>query len=530
MINAAKNFYNTYKSTELPVSTGAVMYFAPSHKTIERYNGDMTKAWAEYAIHAVTNNQTDKDSKHFRSYGKEKVEVVMPLIPQIVAADQTSISRGSAIYYFKIDEKHLARLVAQPENGNLRLDNLVEITATYARGKVPDATMPLVRAVEEWTSRGDTPDSTTDVTTIAHPGENVNGENPRLSVTFSPEARAQAQLVRDAKTAVDEVEAAKEEVGARYSVFSHEEYASIGDAFAEDTKKPLHDADSLTTQLQIEDASPVVTAQNQQSETRLPGTIPATSRNGDKSVSLLNKNLQAKINKLKGGLSKKVLLVEGLTKKKIRVTPDNFVSAIASTLGLTKRSHSSWYLKFNSGTSDGSAVSQLRLSDHPANVNNIVMGENEQFVSVVVHPHYIKRKPLGNRNGRIEEYRYSKASMTNEDVVKLASDIVEYLETGNFSNTSGGKKFHPGVNAIDDVNHRDLYERYKAGDETALEEARQMVREAAAKAMPNTKVVDENGEPLVVYHGTKSGGFWVFDESYNKSGEGDDQLIGCRVD
>ena len=32
-----------------------------------------------------------------------------------------------------------------------------------------------------------------------------------------------------------------------------------------------------------------------------------------------------------------------------------------------------------------------------------------------------------------------------------------------------------------DTEHRDLYERYKAGDESTLEEARQMVREAAAK-------------------------------------------------
>lgn len=44
-----------------------------------------------------------------------------------------------------------------------------------------------------------------------------------------------------------------------------------------------------------------------------------------------------------------------------------------------------------------------------------------------------------------------------------------------------------------------------------METAQRMVREAAAKAMPNTKVVDEDGLPKVVYHGTPLGGFTEFD-------------------
>ena len=42
--------------------------------------------------------------------------------------------------------------------------------------------------------------------------------------------------------------------------------------------------------------------------------------------------------------------------------------------------------------------------------------------------------------------------------------------------------------------------------------AARLVREAAAKAMPDTKVVDENGEPLVVYHSTDAD-FTKFDRS-----------------
>ena len=45
-----------------------------------------------------------------------------------------------------------------------------------------------------------------------------------------------------------------------------------------------------------------------------------------------------------------------------------------------------------------------------------------------------------------------------------------------------------------------------------------MVRKAAKRALPETKVVDENGEPRVMYHGTNltrvngSMPFWVFNE------------------
>ena len=37
-----------------------------------------------------------------------------------------------------------------------------------------------------------------------------------------------------------------------------------------------------------------------------------------------------------------------------------------------------------------------------------------------------------------------------------------------------------------------------------METAQRMVLEAAKLAIPNTKVVDENGNPLVVYHGSNA--------------------------
>jgi hypothetical protein len=46
-----------------------------------------------------------------------------------------------------------------------------------------------------------------------------------------------------------------------------------------------------------------------------------------------------------------------------------------------------------------------------------------------------------------------------------------------------------------------------------METAQRMVREAAARAMPDTKVVGEDGLPKVVYHGTPKYGFTVFREN-----------------
>ena len=70
--------------------------------------------------------------------------------------------------------------------------------------------------------------------------------------------------------------------------------------------------------------------------------------------------------------------------------------------------------------------------------------------------------------------------------------------------TDGQKRF--SVTAADDSAYMDAVNR---GD---METAQRMVREAAAKAMPDTKAVDENGDPLVVYHSTDAD-FTKFDRA-----------------
>ena len=66
------------------------------------------------------------------------------------------------------------------------------------------------------------------------------------------------------------------------------------------------------------------------------------------------------------------------------------------------------------------------------------------------------------------------------------------------------KKYIPSKKnvALSDAEYLSIAEKYRDGTatEAETEQLRKMVDEAAEKAMPNTKVVDANGNPRVVYH------------------------------
>lgn len=60
------------------------------------------------------------------------------------------------------------------------------------------------------------------------------------------------------------------------------------------------------------------------------------------------------------------------------------------------------------------------------------------------------------------------------------------------------------------------------------EKCAKMVREAAARAMPNTKVVDNDGKPKVVYHGTRNAPFTSFDK--DRIGDTDKDVLGKHTE
>ena len=94
--------------------------------------------------------------------------------------------------------------------------------------------------------------------------------------------------------------------------------------------------------------------------------------------------------------------------------------------------------------------------------------------------------------------------------LKSVTNIIQ-----NFENPTISEKF----SLISPEMDADYLSAVERGD---MEAAQQMVMEAAKLAMPNTKVVDKNGNPKVVYHGTPNI-FTVFDKE--KQGSSTDRGI-----
>lgn len=87
------------------------------------------------------------------------------------------------------------------------------------------------------------------------------------------------------------------------------------------------------------------------------------------------------------------------------------------------------------------------------------------------------------------------------DAEKEKEDAVDDIEAGDDVVAS------PIVTPEEDAAYMDAVGR---GD---METAQRMVREAAARAMPDTKVIDEDGLPLLMYHGSTNKDIKVFDKS-----------------
>jgi hypothetical protein len=145
---AATEFFRKYSRMKIPLSTGAFMFFAPDARAVIRYNGDRNLAWAEYAMHQVTNNHEDGNGKMYRSYNKGKVEVVNPLLDKIVQEDNAEISaRGNVLFYSQIDAARYAKVIASPtEEGNYRAD-LTDVSSVLEQGKMPAKLNPLGAAI-----------------------------------------------------------------------------------------------------------------------------------------------------------------------------------------------------------------------------------------------------------------------------------------------------------------------------------------------------------------------------------------------
>lgn len=119
-----------------------------------------------------------------------------------------------------------------------------------------------------------------------------------------------------------------------------------------------------------------------------------------------------------------------------------------------------------------------------------------------------------------KDVREGSGILTDDFIPRTPSQIKSATDNiGTFNEANPDIRYSVAA----DTEHRDLYERYKAGDESALEEARQMVREAAAKAMPYTKVVDMDNLPRMMYHETNADNIHVFNLGLGTHAEDDSE-------
>ena len=93
-----------------------------------------------------------------------------------------------------------------------------------------------------------------------------------------------------------------------------------------------------------------------------------------------------------------------------------------------------------------------------------------------------------------------------------AAKLAQLFESPKYFEEKSAKTTENGgvLMSVTPAQDREFMEAAERGD---MAKAEQMVKEAVKAAMPLTKVVGEDGEPLVVYHGTPHGGFTVFKPS-----------------
>ena len=195
-----------------------------------------------------------------------------------------------------------------------------------------------------------------------------------------------------------------------------------------------------------------------------------------------------------------------------------FVSLLVRALGIDPNGPS-FYKTFSTPKGDIT----LRISNHNASVSWFDEKGEKEGVSIVIS-RYKNRGIKKNGTAHVVEYFYPKQRLDKAEQNPMAS-IVESIEallkTGDFVDMSGlaykdeangNTLFNAVITPQKDADYLAAVER---GD---METAQRMVLEAAKLAMPNTKVVDENGNPKVMYHGTIQGTWNKVDYSFSDDG------------
>ena len=180
--------------------------------------------------------------------------------------------------------------------------------------------------------------------------------------------------------------------------------------------------------------------------------------------------------------------------------PDTFIGDVADALGIDMPNKSSKYRTYETISGD---IVTIRLSNNGATASKLDANNETNAVSIVIANSYDGITNDGEAH--IVEYFYDAIKLRKADgkpLVGIINSLKQTLYSGKYVDNTGIaeiKEVNAKYSLITpefDASYLDAVER---GD---MATAQRMVMEAAKLAMPNTKVVDENGNPKVVYHGT----------------------------
>ena len=215
-----------------------------------------------------------------------------------------------------------------------------------------------------------------------------------------------------------------------------------------------------------------------------------TTANGNPPVA----NLGTKLNK---NYEKAIADIENLIKEKGSLSAHEFLHELDNALtGLNEAStEGSDYIDIGDGFT-------IRVSDHYSNANTFKRFNNkEKNFGVVIK--LKNRKFKSDPNVDYVEVVYYPDKLDSSRQLSILEGVKGLVETKDIGEMPEPDDTHTSektnFSLITPEMDADYLSAVERGD---MEKAQQMVMEAAKLAMPNTKVVDDDGNPKVVYHQT----------------------------